>query len=93
MKAMKESQKIKLKDIYAEYDSDSMKDTEEMYALKEIIKGLSVGDRAIMLLYTDLGSIYRVGELLKIHPTTVYSNIKRIREIIKSKIGNENRSL
>ena len=93
MKAMKESQKIKLKDIYAEYDSDSMKDTEEMYALKEIIKDLSVGDRAIMLLYTDLGSIYKVGELLKIHPTTVYSNIKRIREIIKNKIGNENRSL
>ena len=90
---MKESQKIKLKDIYAEYDSDSMKDTEEMYALKEAIKGLPVGDRAIMLLYTDLGSIYKVGELLKIHPTTVYSNIKRIREIIKSKIGNENRSL
>ena len=90
---MKESQKIKLKDIYAEYDSDSMKDTEEMYALKEIIKDLSVGDRAIMLLYTDLGSIYKVGELLKIHPTTVYSNIKRIREIIKNKIGNENRSL
>ena len=93
MKAMKESQKIKLKDIYAEYDSDSMKDTEEMYELKEAIKNLSTGDRAIMLLYTDLGSIYRVGELLKIHPTTVYSNIKRIREIIKSKIGNENRSL
>ena len=93
MKAMKESQKIKLKDIYAEYDSDSMNDTEEMYTLKEAIKDLSVGDRAIMLLYTDLGSIYKVGELLKIHPTTVYSNIKRIREIIKSKIGNENRSL
>ena len=87
MKAMKESQKIKLKDIYAEYDSDSMKDTEEMYALKEAIKGLSVGDRAILLLYTDLGSIYKVGELLKIHPTTVYSNIKRIREIIKKKTG------
>lgn len=93
MKAMKESQKIKLKDIYADYEPDPLKDTEEMHTLKEVIKGLSVGDRAIMLLYTDLGSIYKVGELLKIHPTTVYSNIKRIREIIKSKIGNENRYL
>ena len=93
MKAMKESQKIKLKDIYAEYEPDPLKDTEEMHTLKEVIKALSVGDRAIMLLYTDLGRIYKVGELLKIHPTTVYSNIKRIREIIKSKIGNENRSI
>ena len=90
---MKESQKVKLKDIYAEYDSDSMKDTEEMYTLKEAIKDLSTGDRAMILLYTDLGSIYRVASLLHVHPTTVYSNLKRIREIIKNKIGNENRSL
>lgn len=80
---MKESQKIKLKDIYAEYDSDSMKDTEEMYALKEAIKGLPVGDRVMMLLYADLGSIYKVGELLHVHPTTVYSNLKRIKETLK----------
>ena len=80
---MKESQKIKLKDIYAEYDSDSMKDTEEMYALKEAIKGLLVGDRVMMSLYADLGSIYKVGELLHVHPTTVYSNLKRIKETLK----------
>ena len=90
---MKESQRVSLKKIYAEYEPDPLKDTEEMYTLKEVIKNLSTGDRAILLLYTDLGSIYKVGELLKIHPTTVYSNIKRIREIIKNKIGNENRSL
>ena len=89
---MKESQRVSLKKIYEDYEPDTLNDTEEMYTLKEAIKELSTGDRAIMLLYTDLGSIYRVGELLKIHPTTVYSNIKRIREIIKSKIGNENRS-
>ena len=83
MKAMKESQKIKLKDIYAEYDSDSMNDTEEMYALKEAIKSLPVGDRVMMLLYADLGSIYKVGELLHVHPTTVYSNLKRIKETLK----------
>ena len=93
MKAMKESQRVSLKKIYEDYEPDALNDTEEMYTLKEVIKDLSVGDRAIMLLYTDLGSIYKVGELLKIHPTTVYSNIKRIREIIKNKIGNENRSL
>ena len=80
---MKESQKIKLKDIYAEYDSDSMKDTEEMYALKEAIKSLPVGDRVMMLLYADLGSIYKVGELLHVHPTTVYSNLRRIKETLK----------
>ena len=86
---MKESQetKISLKKIYEDYESDPLKDTEEMYALKEAIKGLPVGDRAMMLLYADLGSIYRVGTLLKVHPTTVYSNIKRIREAIKDKIG------
>ena len=80
---MKESQKIKLKDIYAEYDSDSMKDTEEMYSLKEAIKSLPVGDRIMMLLYADLGSIYKVGELLHVHPTTVYSNLRRIKETLK----------
>ena len=80
---MKESQKIRLKDIYAEYDSDSMKDTEEMYTLKEAIKSLPVGDRVMMLLYADLGSIYKVGELLHVHPTTVYSNLKRIKETLK----------
>ena len=83
MKVMKESPKIKLKDIYAEYDSDSMKDTEEIYTLKEAIKNLSIRDRAMMLLYADLGSIYRVATLLKVHPTTVYSNLKRIKETLK----------
>lgn len=89
MKVMKESQetKISLKKIYEDYESDPLKDTEEMYTLKEAIKGLPVGDKAMILLYTDLGSIYKVGELLHVHPTTVYSNIKRIRETIKDKIG------
>ena len=90
---MKESQRVSLKKIYEDYEPDALNDTEEMYALKEAIKGLPVGDRAILLLYTDLGSIYRVAALLKVHPTTVYSNLKRIREIIKNKTGNENRSL
>lgn len=89
MKVMKESQttKISLKKIYEDYEPDSLKDTEEMYALKEAIKDLSISDKAMILLYTDLGSIYKVGELLHVHPTTVYSNIKRIRELIKDKIG------
>ena len=80
---MKESQRVSLKKIYEDYEPDSLNDTEEMYALKEAIKGLPVGDRAIMLLYTDLGSIYKVGELLHVHPTTVYSNLKRIKETLK----------
>ena len=80
---MKESQKIKLKDIYDDYEPDTLNDTEEMYALKEAIKGLPVGDRVMMLLYADLGSIYKVGELLHVHPTTVYSNLKRIKETLK----------
>ena len=83
MKAMKESQKIKLKDIYAEYEPDTLNDTEETYTLKEAIKSLPVGDRVMMLLYADLGSIYKVGELLHVHPTTVYSNLKRIKETLK----------
>ena len=81
---MKESQKIKLKDIYAEYEPDALNDTEEMYALKMSIKNLPVGDRAMMLLYADLGSIYKVGELLHVHPTTIYANLKRIKQELKS---------
>ena len=80
---MKESQRVSLKKIYEDYEPDALNDTEEIYALKEAIKNLSTGDRAIMLLYTDLGSIYRVGELLHVHPTTVYSNLKRIKETLK----------
>ena len=80
---MKESQRVSLKKIYEDYEPDALKDTEEMYALKEAIKGLPVGDRVMMLLYADLGSIYKVGELLHVHPTTVYSNLKRIKETLK----------
>ena len=80
---MKESQRVSLKKIYEEYEPDALNDTEEMYVLKEAIKSLPVGDRAILLLYTDLGSIYKVGELLHVHPTTVYSNLKRIKETLK----------
>ena len=83
MKAMKESQRVSLKKIYEDYEPDALNDTEEMYALKEAIKGLPVGDRVMMLLYADLGSIYKVGELLHVHPTTVYSNLKRIKETLK----------
>ena len=80
---MKESQRVSLKKIYEDYEPDALNDTEEMYALKEAIKGLPVGDRVMMLLYADLGSIYKVGELLHVHPTTVYSNLKRIKEMLK----------
>lgn len=80
---MKESQRVSLKKIYEDYEPDALNDTEEMYALKEAIKGLPVGDRVMMLLYADLGSIYKVGELLHVHPTTVYSNLKRIKETLK----------
>ena len=80
---MKESQRVSLKKIYEDYEPDALNDTEEMYALKEVIKNLPVGDRAILLLYTDLGSIYRVASLLHVHPTTVYSNLKRIKETLK----------
>lgn len=80
---MKESQRVSLKKIYEDYEPDALNDTEEMYALKEAIKSLPVGDRVMMLLYADLGSIYKVGELLHVHPTTVYSNLKRIKEKLK----------
>ena len=80
---MKESQRVNLKRIYEDYEPDALNDTEEMYALKEVIKSLPVGDRVMMLLYADLGSIYKVGELLHVHPTTVYSNLKRIKETLK----------
>ena len=80
---MKESQRVSLKKIYEDYEPDALNDTEEMYTLKEAIKSLPVGDRVMMLLYADLGSIYKVGELLHVHPTTVYSNLKRIKETLK----------
>ena len=80
---MKESQRVSLKKIYEDYEPDALNDTEEMYGLKKAIKSLPVGDRVMMLLYADLGSIYKVGELLHVHPTTVYSNLKRIKETLK----------
>ena len=79
-------QQISLKKIEEEYEGDFLKDDEKMFKLKEIIKNLDDLDRAILIIYADEGSMKKAGDKFNVSAATIYSNIKRIRNIIKEKL-------
>lgn len=79
-------QQISLKKIEEEYEGDFLKDDEKMFKLKEIIKNLDDLDRAILIIYADEGSMKKAGDKFNVSAATIYSNIKRIRQIIKEKL-------
>lgn len=79
-------QQISLKKIEEEYEGDFLKDDEKMFKLKEIIKNLDDLDRAILIIYADEGSMKKAGDKFNVSAATIYSNIKRIRNIIKDKL-------
>ena len=79
-------QQISLKKIEEEYEGDFLKDDEKMFKLKEIIKNLDDLDRAILIVYADEGSMKKAGDKFNVSAATIYSNIKRIRQIIKDKL-------
>ena len=79
-------QQISLSKIEEEYIGDFLKDDDQMFKLKEIIENLDDLDRAILIIYADEGSMAKAGSKFNVSAATIYSNIKRIRQIIKEKL-------
>lgn len=79
-------QQISLQKIEEEYEGDFLKDDDQMFKLKEIIENLDDLDRSILIVYADEGSMAKAGKKFNVSAATIYSNIKRIRQIIKEKL-------
>ena len=79
-------QHTSLKKIIDEYDSNIFIDDERMYKIKQIINELDDLDRAILIVYADEGSMKKAGSKFNVSAATIYSNIKRIRQVIKDKL-------
>ena len=77
---------ISLQKIEEEYIGDFLKDDEKMFKLKQIIENLDDLDRAILIIYADEGSMKKAGKKFNVSAATIYTNIKRIRNIIKEKL-------
>ena len=77
---------ISLSKIIDEYDSNIFIDDERMYKIKQIINELDDLDRAILIVYADEGSMAKAGKKFNVSAATIYTNIKRIRNIIKERL-------
>ena len=75
-----------LKKIEEEYVSDIFVDDDRMYKLKQIINELDDLDKALLIVYSDEGSMKKAGSKFNVSAATIYTNIKRIRQIIKEKL-------
>lgn len=81
-----QKQHTSLQKIEEEYIGDFLKDDDQMFKLKEIIENLDDLDRAILIVYADEGSMAKAGKKFNVSAATIYTNIKRIRQIIKEKL-------
>lgn len=81
-----QKQHTSLQKIEEEYIGDFLKDDDQMFKLKEIIENLDDLDRAILIVYADEGSMAKAGKKFNVSAATIYTNIKRIRNIIKEKL-------
>ena len=81
-----QKQHTSLSKIIDEYNSDILVDDDNMYKLKQIINELDDLDRAILIVYADEGSMAKAGRKFNVSAATIYSNVKRIRQIIKEKL-------
>ena len=79
-------QQISLQKIEEEYMGDILKDDDRIFRLKQIINELDDLDKAILIVYADEGSMAKAGSKFNVSAATIYSNIKRIRQIIKEKL-------
>ena len=77
---------ISLQKIEEEYMGDILKDDDRIFRLKQIINELDDLDKAILIVYSDEGSMKKAGSKFNVSAATIYSNIKRIRQIIKDKL-------
>ena len=79
-------QQISLQKIEEEYMGDFLKDDDRIFRLKEIINELDDLDKALLIIYADEGSMAKAGRKFNVSAATIYTNIKRIRQIIKEKL-------
>lgn len=79
-------QHTSLKKIEEEYVDDIFVDDDKMYKLKQIINELDDLDKALLIIYADEGSMAKAGSKFNVSAATIYTNIKRIRNIIKEKL-------
>ena len=81
-----QKQHTSLSKIIDEYNSDIFIDDDRIFRLKEVINELDDLDRALLIIYADEGSMAKAGKKLNVSAATIYSYIKRIRDIIKEKL-------
>lgn len=81
-----QKQHTSLSKIIDEYNSDIFVDDDNMYKLKQIINELDDLDKALLIVYADEGSMKKAGDKFNVSAATIYTNIKRIRNIIKEKL-------
>ena len=79
-------QHTSLKKIEEEYVDDIFVDDDKMYKLKQVINELDDLDRAILIIYADEQSMAKAGKKFNVSAATIYTNIKRIRQVIKEKL-------
>ena len=77
---------ISLQKIIDEYEGDFFKDDDRIFRLKEVINELDDLDKALLIVYADEGSMAKAGKKFNVSAATIYTNIKRIRNIIKEKL-------
>ena len=77
---------ISLQKIEEEYMEDILKDDDRIFRLKQIINELDDLDKALLIVYADEQSMAKAGRKFNVSAATIYSNIKRIRQIIKDKL-------
>ena len=77
---------ISLTRIEEEYADDIFVDDDKTYKLKQIIDELDDLDKALLIVYADEQSMAKAGSKFNVSAATIYTNIKRIRQIIKDKL-------
>ena len=77
---------ISLTRIEEEYADDIFVDDDQTYKLKQIIDELDDLDKALLIVYADEQSMAKAGRKFNVSAATIYTNIKRIRQIIKEKL-------
>ena len=81
-----QKQHTSLSKIIDEYNSDIFVDDDRIFRLKEVINELDDLDKAILIVYADEGSMAKTGKKFNVSAATIYTNIKRIRQVIKEKL-------
>lgn len=79
-----------IKELLDEYKPDNnifTEDDDMMIKMKQSVQNLSDADRIIFILYCESGSLREVGKILGVSHTTVFKQIKEIKQRILNDIG------